>query len=69
MSNNIIRERNLFMKDYAKNHNIPVIDLYSFYVDERTLNLNQEFTTDGIHLNNKAYSIWSKAIEKYIITN
>lgn len=70
MSNNkIIRERNLFMKDYAKNHNIPVIDLYSLYVDERTLNLNQEFTTDGVHLNNKAYSIWSKALEKYIITN
>ena len=54
-----IIEYNHFIRSYAERHNLPVLDLEKALRDDTTDSyfLKKEFaTTDGLHLNNKAYS-------------
>lgn len=64
INKNII-EINKKLKEIAKKENLLFIDLYDLYLD-KTGNLNMEFSTDGLHLNEKGYEIWTKKIEKIV---
>ncbi|WP_407730816.1 GDSL-type esterase/lipase family protein [Pseudomonas helleri] len=50
--------------EYAKENNIPYIDLNA------VLSVNgflaDEFTTDGVHLTGKAYELWGREISQYM---
>ena len=52
---------------YANEKSIPFIDLNVLLSANGAL--ADEYTTDGVHLNGKAYAIWGKAISPYMIVD
>lgn len=68
--NEMISELNFMLIDYAKKNNISTIDLNKIISDENNV-LKKEYTTDGVHLSDLAYKVWSieitKVLEKYKI--
>lgn len=60
-----ILELNKEIKMIAKEYQLPYIDLFTLMVNPEG-KLREDLTSDGLHLNGKAYLIWKKAIEKYI---
>ena len=42
------------------------IDIFSNLADSDN-QLDVNYTTDGVHLNGKAYLIWKEAVEKYVV--
>jgi len=53
--NRLIKEQN----------NFKVVDLYTAFSDERSM-MNEAYTTDGVHLNNKGYETWVKCLNQFI---
>lgn len=49
----------------SENNNYKVIDLHSIFVDENGL-MKKEYTTDGVHLNEKGYENWSEFIKPIV---
>jgi len=66
--NNLVAELNVMLVDYATKNNIEYIDLNSIIADNDNV-LKDEFTTDGIHLNENGYKEWTKLISKVLIKN
>ena len=52
------------MRELAFSKRITYNDLYSL-LDQNGF-VKSEYTTDGVHLTDSAYSIWSDTIRKYI---
>lgn len=48
----------------AGKYHLPFIDLYPYFTLSGSL--NKELTYDGVHLNEKGYSIWKKKVEKFV---
>ena len=63
--NQTIKERNLFIRKYSQNKGIPMIDVYSLYVDSSG-GLDRKYTKDGVHLVPKAYVLWANAIKPFV---
>lgn len=63
--NYIIKERNIFIKKYAKSKHVPMIDLYTIYTNHRG-KLCKMYSIDGVHLIPSAYRLWANAISTYI---
>ena len=53
------------IKKFTKTHNIPYIDYYSAMVDEKR-GLKNEYTTDGVHLNNIGYGVMSEMVHSLL---
>lgn len=51
------------LKNYAKENNLIFIDLNKQLAPNKTL--KNEFSYDELHLNGKAYKIWTETIKKY----
>jgi len=64
---NVIRF-NHKLQEIAKEFNHQYIDIFSLLADYEN-QLDTVYTTDGVHLNGKAYLIWKEAVEKYIAMN
>lgn len=61
--NKKVKELNIKLKEYCTNNDLVYIDLNkSLSEDESLLN---EFTTDGLHLNTKAYIAWARELRNY----
>lgn len=59
-----IKQINREIKQYAAHHGFEWIDLYScFKTDEDYL--NPQYSTDGLHLNEKGYILWCEILKKY----
>lgn len=56
------------LQELAKELGYQYIDIFSNLVDSEN-QLDASYTTDGLHLNGKAYLIWKQAVEKYIAMN
>ncbi len=61
--NKKILEFNLMLEEYCRIKQLIFFDINP-YLSEDNL-LKEVYTTDGLHLNNKAYEIWAKKIEDY----
>lgn len=59
---------NLKLEELAKEFNYQYIDVFSYLADSEN-QLDVIYTTDGVHLNGKAYLIWKEVVEKYIAVN
>ena len=46
----------------AKERNIPFINLFPLFTEKGSNILRKELTTDGLHLTEEGYKIWSKAL-------
>jgi lysophospholipase L1-like esterase len=64
---NSINEINSFLKQKQNKFNFEFIDLHSFFVDYEGF-LKKNLTTDGGHLNEDGYALWSRVI-KDILNN
>lgn len=64
VKNEQIEQLNKNLTALAKSENIPMLQIYGKYLKEGQL--NESFTSDGIHLNGKGYSIWAKALQPYL---
>ena len=49
----------------SENNDFEVIDLYSIFVNEKGVILN-EYTTDGVHLNEKGYEKWTEFVKPIV---
>ncbi len=65
VNNNKIILTNEYLKKYCKEKGVEFIDMYSRLTDE-TLNLNKDYTIEGLHLNLKGYDVLSSEFEKII---
>lgn len=54
------------LKALAKEKKIKFIDLYPLFTEKGKNLLRPEVTTDGLHLNEKGYSIWVEKLKKYL---
>jgi lysophospholipase L1-like esterase len=53
------------LKELATEFNYQYIDVFSHLADSEN-QLDVKYTTDGVHLNGKAYLIWKEAVKKYV---
>lgn len=60
-----IENYNTLLKDLCNKLDIVYIDIYSLLLD-KPLTLNEKYTSDGLHINDSAYTIWANAIRKYV---
>jgi len=63
--NDRINRLNLQLNEICKLNNYVYYNLNSLIKDNNG-NLKQEFTEDGLHLNEKAYLFWSENITQYL---
>ncbi len=56
---------NLKLQELATEFNYQYIDVFSNLADSEN-QLDASYTTDGLHLNGKAYLMWKEAVEKYV---
>lgn len=60
----MIPEINSRLEVLAKEKNITYINLFPLFTEKGTDILRADLTTDGLHLNEKGYGIWVKALKK-----
>lgn len=51
------------LKSYAKENSLIFIDLNTILASNKTL--KNEYSSDDLHLNGKAYKLWTQTIKKY----
>lgn len=59
-----VDDLNAFLRDYAKKHDMIVVDLNPKLSENRKL--KDEYTTDGVHLTKSAYAIWGEEVKKVL---
>ena len=60
-----IKSINKEVKKMCKEKKVTYIDLYSLLVDDND-QLNIDYTTEGLHLNNDGYKVVTDELMKYI---
>jgi alpha-glucosidase len=60
----MIDDINTYLRKLSQENNIPMIDLNPQLSNDRTL--ASRYTTDGVHLTEKAYAIWVQAIQNVL---
>lgn len=65
IANETILELNRGIQDIAKEAGLDYLDIHSLLKNEKG-QLDEKYTSDGIHLNGTAYLTWTKAIEQYL---
>ena len=63
--NDDINKINEEIEKYTKEQDITFIDTHELLVDEDGL-LKEDYTDDGLHLNDEGYEVVSKTLEKYL---
>lgn len=64
--NAMVHSVNVNLMSYADSTGIDVIDMNRVLSDEDTRQLKGRFTTDGVHLNRSAYSLWAIEINSVL---
>lgn len=62
--NNRIRKLNQQLQAIAKKEGVKFLNLYPLFTNEKG-NLHPQFSTDGLHLNDKGYLVWRSALLMY----
>lgn len=60
----LVPEINTRLKALAQEKKIDFIDLFPLFAEGNTNVLRKDLTTDGLHLNEEGYKIWTKALKK-----
>lgn len=61
--NQDIKTMNKWLKNQADKNSNNYINLYPHFLDTNKKGLKNSFTTDGIHLTEKAYKMWEKVLK------
>ena len=62
----IVPEINRKLETLATSRKIPFINLFPLFAEKGTNILRKELTTDGLHLTEEGYQIWSRKLKKYL---
>lgn len=62
----LIPEVNNKLEILAQKKRITFIDLFPLFTQKNSNIMQKELTTDGLHLTEKGYEIWSKALKRYL---
>lgn len=62
----LIPEINGRLEAFAKERKIPFIRLFPLFTEQGGNVMRRELTTDGLHLTEKGYAVWSKALQRYL---
>lgn len=65
IASNIIIEANDKLRILSAGLNVTCVDLYTHY--NQNDSLPEEYSTDGIHLKQGAYSIWAETLSEFIL--
>lgn len=60
----LIPEINSKLEALAKDRKIPFINLFPLFTEKGSNVMRKELTTDGLHLTEEGYKIWSKALRR-----
>jgi lysophospholipase L1-like esterase len=66
LNNQKVLAANAQLQELARNYSYQYIDLFSAFSDENN-ELDPQYTTDGVHLNGKAYLHWQGIVEKNVV--
>ncbi|MEW6494860.1 MAG: GDSL-type esterase/lipase family protein [Cyanobacteriota bacterium] len=64
--NNKVIELNAKLKDLSQKNSYQYIDLFPSFLGSNN-QLDEQYTTDGLHLNGKGYLLWKTMIEKEVV--
>ena len=64
-TNENIEELNRGIKKLAEKYEYPYLDLVPFFMDENG-RLPENYTVDGLHLNENGYTIWKSRIKNFV---
>ena len=62
----LIPEINRKLEALAKEKKISFIHLFPLFTEKNSNVMRKELTTDGLHLTEEGYRIWSKALKRYL---
>jgi lysophospholipase L1-like esterase len=65
--NKKILEFNLMLEEYCKNKQLIFFDMNPYLCEDNLL--KEIYTTDGLHLNLKAYEVWARKIKENLLLN
>ncbi len=66
ISNASIEEVNRLLAQTAKDNGVNYIDLYQRFIDEKGVVMKDYLQSDGIHLSEKGYAVWTEIVEEII---
>lgn len=66
ISNNLIRDLNRHLAEISREHGAEYLDIYSRFMDSNGKPIKSYLSEDGVHLANKGYEAWAKAVEEYL---
>lgn len=62
----IVPQINTQLKAIAKEKKITYVDLFPHFTEKGSKILRADLTSDGLHLNEEGYNIWTKVLKKYM---
>jgi lysophospholipase L1-like esterase len=65
--NDKVREINALLKRASGHGSFVILDTYALLADDKGM-LNTAYTTDGMHLNEAGYAVWSKLVSETLAT-
>lgn len=65
IKNETINDLNTGIQELAEKYDLPYLDIHQLLKDDKG-QLNEKYTSDGIHLNGAAYLTWTKAIAQHL---
>jgi len=63
-----IQSVNDSLKELVKDTKVEFLDIYKLFIDEKGRTMKDYLLDDGVHLSDKGYAVWSKALERIIKT-
>ena len=57
---------NTYIEELARENNLSFINLYPLFLKDNTKYINDKYTTDGMHLNEEGYKIWTEHLNKTV---
>lgn len=61
-----IKQINAQLESNAESLGYTFIDLYSYFIDPKTDEMNTGYTNDGLHLMGSGYVVWSDILKPYL---
>jgi lysophospholipase L1-like esterase len=61
-----IQDVNNSLKEIARDTGVEFLDIYNLFIDREGRPVKDLFLDDGVHLSDKGYDVWSKALEMII---
>ncbi|MCX7913184.1 MAG: GDSL-type esterase/lipase family protein [Thermodesulfovibrionales bacterium] len=66
IDNRQIEALNRSLKDIAEEYGAEYLDIYSLFITKEGKANPSYLLTDGVHVSNRGYEVWAKAVEEYL---